>query len=468
MTTPSKALGAVLSAVVGLAVSGCDEYRIETVLYSDGSADRAIYQPAEDTPKDARRSDRWQQVTFAPAPAKAAKEGWSGLIRDLPLKGPDKDRPYLAAWGRFPSPDRIPGHVEFKAPEGSAVPPGKLVRRYRRNDYVFVVEYQWRETLTDVVTLADLRPAREELTDLVLQVGEDIFQEAVGPDYDSRELFKWLRSEGKAMLAEVTEARFVQYAARKGPGGDDAFKEELADILARHGLALKAQGQWLDDKGTEKALEKFCVARLVRGVRDRKSGAAVDQATAAAWLREMVNRSDKESEKNRFEKAAVKVIARKYQGQEALQRRLQALQVRVLGLYRGSLILPAPQSHAFHYTLTMPGKVVESNGQILTDNRVRWRFGAEDAYPLGYEMSCSSLEAQLRDQAELLKGQPLADREAMLDYVKAVAGNDKLLAALEACRKQKSMAPLYELRKQQTELDRLLKLLKLPADGKGP
>jgi hypothetical protein len=468
MTTTSKALGAVLLAVVGLAVSGCDEYRIETVLYSDGSVDRAIYQPAEDTPKDARKSDRWKQVTFAPAPDKAAKEGWSGLIRDLPLKAPDRDRPYLAAWARFPSPDRIPDHVEFKAPEGSKVPSGKLVRRYQRNDYVFVVEHRWREALTDVVTLADLRQAREELADLLLQVGEDSFQEAVGPNYDSRELFKWLRSEGKAMFAEITEARFIQYAARKGQGGDDAFKDELAAILARHGLALKAQGQWLDDKGTEEALEKFCVAQLVRGVRDRKSGAAVDPATAATWLREMVKRNDKESEKNRFEKAAAKVIDRKYQGQAALQRRLQALQVRVLGLYRGSLILPAPQSHAFHYTLMMPGKVVECNGQILTDNRARWQFGAEDAYPLGYEMSCSSLEAQPQNQRELLKGQPLADREGMLDYVKAVAGNDKLLAALEECRKQKSMAPLYELRKQQIELDRLLKLLKLPADGKGP
>jgi hypothetical protein len=463
MTLTSKTLGALLLAALGIAVSGCDVYRIETILYSDGSVDRAIYQPAENTPKDARNADRWQQVTFAPTPDKATKEGWSGLIRDLPLKGPDKERPYLAAWGRFPAPDRIPDHVEFRAPEGSKAPAGKMVRSYQRNDYVFVVQHRWRETLTDVVTLADMRKAREELADLLLQLSQDIFNEAVGPDYDSSELFRWLRSEGNTVLAEVTDERFVQYAVRKGPDGADAFKEEFGDILARHGLALKVQGKWLDDESAGKAVEAFCLAQLVRGVRDKKASAAVDRDTAAGWLREIMNRSDKKNETNRFEKAAEKVIAKKYQGQEALNRRLGALQVRVSGLYGDSLNLPSQDHHSFHYTLTMPGKVVETNGNVLTDTRVRWRFGAEEAYPQGYEMFCSSLEAQVKNQKELLGGQPLADRECMLEFVNEVEGNDKLIEALEACRKQKGMAPLYEVRKQQIEIDRLLKLLKLPS-----
>jgi hypothetical protein len=293
-------------------------------------------------------------------------------------------------------------------------------------------------------------------------VGEDVFAEAVGPDYDATDLFRWLRSEGKAMLAEVTDARFVRHAVRKGRAGAfDSFNEE-ADILARHGLALRVGGKWLDGDGAAQAVEDYCVAQIMRGVRVKKSGATVDRATAAVWLREVMDRSDKNGEKNRFEKAAERVIDRKYQGQEVLHQRLLALQVRVCGLYRGSLIPAGQGLHVFRCTLMMPGVVAETNGQILGDHRVRWQFGAEEAYPLGYEMACSSLEAQAQVQKELLKGQPLADREALLEFVNEVAGNEKLTRALAACRKQNSMAPLYELRKEKVEVDRLLRLLKLP------
>ena len=146
MTCSSRTRIGLVAMALAIAAVGCDTYRIETVLYPDGSVDRAIYQPEKDTPKDARNAEHWKQVTFAPSPDASEKEGWSGLIRDLPLREANKDRTYIAAWGHFPSPDQIPDHVEFKAPEGSKVPAGKLVRTYKKNDYLFVVEYEWRET----------------------------------------------------------------------------------------------------------------------------------------------------------------------------------------------------------------------------------------------------------------------------------------------------------------------------------
>jgi hypothetical protein len=466
MTCSSRTRIGLVALALAIAAVGCDTYRIETVLYPDGSVDRAIYQPEMDTPTDARNAEHWKQVTFAPSPDASEKEGWSGLIRDLPLREANKDRTYIAAWGHFPSPDQIPDHVEFKAPEGSKVPAGKLVRTYKKNDYLFVVEYEWRETLTDVVTLGDMRKAREELADLMLKVGEDIFNEAVGPAYDSAELFKWLRSEGKTMLAEATDACFVQLAARKNRAGQEALEDELANILERHGLALKKQGKWLADEAKIKALDDFAVTQIVRGVRVKKDGTQVDKEMAALWWEEMTNRTDKKNEQNRFEKAAKKVIDAKYGGEKALDQRLQALQVRVSGLYKNSLILPAPTNgHAFHNTLTMPGEVVAANGAILSGNRVRWKFAADEAYPLGYEMTCRSLVAQVQNQKDLLKGQPLADRETMLEFIDQVKRNDKLIGALEACRKDKSMAPLYEVRKENVDIDRLIKLLKLPASS---
>lgn len=463
MTNSFKTIGIELLAAILLAATGCDVYRIETVLNSDGSVDRAIYQPAEGTPNVAQNAVLWKQITYAPPPDASEKAGWSGLIRDLPLKGPDKDRPYFAAWGHFPSQDRVPDHVEFSAPEGSKVPAGKMARIYQCSDFLFVVRHRWRETLTDVVTLSDMRKARDELADLALKVGEDIFNEAVGPEFDSSGLFKWLRSEGTTVMAEFTDARFVQYTARKGKQGDDALKEEFADILARHGLALKIHGKWLDDKALQEAVEGFCVGRIMNGVRDKKTGAPVPKEMATIWFREILKENGNKGEQTRFAKAADKVIETKYQGQKAFHDRIANIQVRVTGLYRGSVILPQQGIHAFHCTLTMPGTIVEANGQLLGANRARWKFGAEEAYPLGYEMSCTSLEPLVQNQDSFLHGRFLVDQERMQEFVDEVQNNEKLISAFEECRKQKSMAPLYELRKEKVDIDRLLKLLKLPS-----
>src|SRR4051794_13425117 len=88
------------------------------------------------------------------------------------------------------------------------------------------------------------------------------------------------------------------------------------------------------------------------------------------------------------------------------------------------------------YTLSVPGKVVETNGQLLADDQVRWRFAAIEAYPLGYEMSCRSLEGQTRVQKDLLQEERLGTRATMLAYVALVGNNPKMLEVLRECRRQ--------------------------------
>src|SRR5207253_292709 len=121
----------------------------------------------------------------------------------------NKDLNYFAAWGTFKTVKDLPDNVLVKAPEKSGVPDGKLVREHARNDCVFVVEHVWRETLTDVVTLEDMRKARDELADLVIGVYAEAFDEAVGKDYDAADLAKWFRTEGKTWAAELTDFGFV-------------------------------------------------------------------------------------------------------------------------------------------------------------------------------------------------------------------------------------------------------------------
>src|SRR5262249_28050034 len=134
---------------------------------------------------------------------------------------------------------------------------GRLVRQATRKDYVFAIEYRWSETLTDLVTQEGMRNARAELADFLLGVAADTFEEAVGNDYDGSALFNQLRTEGKPWLAESTDFAFLYCATHKGKATRAGLWDGLADVCARRGLNLKAQGKFLDQQGLAKACDDF-------------------------------------------------------------------------------------------------------------------------------------------------------------------------------------------------------------------
>jgi hypothetical protein len=233
---------------VGIGSPGClHVYRSETVWHADGSVDRAIYQDWNATPDSMRGSKAWQQTTSAPDPQKLDRQGWSGPISTLPVRPGSDGGSYFAAWGRFPSPRDIPVHFVHKAPENSGVADAELVRDCHSTDYVFVREFRWRETLTDVVKFEEMRSAREQLADLLIDFGRDSFDEAYGRDYDINGLVSWLRTEGKTWLAELTDYAYLHAAARKGRAAFSENVHGMAEICARHGLALQANGKYLGD-----------------------------------------------------------------------------------------------------------------------------------------------------------------------------------------------------------------------------
>jgi hypothetical protein len=461
-----RLLPSVAVLLLGVAASGCQQtFRSETVLHDDGSVERAVYQPASQTPAAAQRPQVWKQVTAAPNPTELEKQGWAGPIAHLPIRAPDKEKEYVAAWGDFKTVQDLPDHLVFKAPQGSGLPDSKLVRGYTRTDYVFLVEHRWRETLTDVVTLEDMRKAREELADFLIDVLSDGFDEAVGKDYDASTFFRSLRAEGKPWLAEMTDFLFVHCAAHKGGSADPALLDGLADICGRHGLVFKKEGQFLDDEAAGKALDEFVVGHICRGVRNKATGKPVDRETASLWWREF--KGGDNPPPPLLKPALDRVIAAKYGGKDGFDSRCGALFARVFGVHMMDGVFRHEQ---LDYTLTVPGEVVESNGQLLAGNRVRWRFNAFAAYPLGYEMACRSLDARPQAQQDLLHGQPLKSREALVQFADVAAGLPGVADALQECRKQGKMAPLYEYRLKVARnpktpvkpVNDLLKLLGLP------
>jgi hypothetical protein len=166
--------------------------------------------------------------------------------------------------------------------------------------------------------------------------------------------------------------------------------------------------------------------------------------------------------------AAVRVIKARYGSEEAVSGLLVHRVARIVGLY----YLGVFRRCEFDYTLTVPGEVVETNGVLRGNNRVRWQFESRDAYPLGYAMTCRSLEVPQAVQKDLLPAGALADREARLRFVQYVGGDGEVLQTLKRCREASSWKPLYAYRKglegkapravQLQTLERLMRLLKLP------
>src|SRR5262249_9633945 len=114
----------VLSSTLSL---GCPSstYRSETVLHDDGSLDRAIYQPAGETPDAARKANLWQQITYAPNPDALKKANFMGAITDLPIREAGQETPYFAAWNKFKSAKDVPEYYVQKAPPKTDLPDAK-------------------------------------------------------------------------------------------------------------------------------------------------------------------------------------------------------------------------------------------------------------------------------------------------------------------------------------------------------
>lgn len=450
MTLRRRLSLAVTLTLLGTGIAGCrNTYRSDTVLHADGSVDRAIEQPQQTTPEAARQPGIWKEVTL-----KDQSEG-SGLFRRIVH--------LVTAQGHFRLPAEIPDYLRITAPPGSGLLDGKLKRQYERRDYVFVVEHRWRETLTDGVTFEDMRKARKELADLAIDLFADAFRQGIGPEYDPSNLLQWMRTEGENWLAEITDYLYLNAASRE-PLSQAALADGLAEICARHGLHLKAQGKLLDKDKLDQVMRDYAIQLIAVHVRTVKDGKKVDHATIATWL----------AKNGPLDQGWKKLDFTKYGGQKAVQDRLLALAARTVGLHIVSLVRDG-EDRQCEYSLQVPGEVVATNGVLLAPDRVRWQFSGFDAYPSGYTMACRSLAPQADAQNMLLRATPLATREAMLQFVALVADDPALLQRLQECRRQHSMEPLKAYRKslatrkgdaeQRARADQVMKFLNLQVDS---
>ena len=79
----------------------------------------------------------------------------------------------------------------------------------------------------------------------------------------------------------------------------------------------------------------------------------------------------------------------------------------------------------YEFSLTLPGTIVETNGTLESDSRVRWSFNLEEAFAFGYTMRCRSIEPNLAAQRAALGADRVTTRAAMLRYVALVDGRGR-------------------------------------------
>ena len=462
LTAPAMVIAALLTL-------GCEPnlYRAETELHADGSVHRAIYQPVEATPPDAQKAGVWKTSTYA---KRIEHDKWTGGISDLPRADRDERHPYFAAWGRFESPDKLPQAYSKKAPR--TLQDGKLDIEYQREDYVLVVEHRYRENLTDIVTLDDMHLARGELADLLVPLAQHILDEALGGEYDTTMLADWLNQTGAPWFFELTDVVF-EAGARKALS-EEKLAAAMAPICARRGLVLTdASGKLLDNEAIEDAVEAYATKVLREHLQRRDGGKVSDEAisTIVEWIGLKDRPANSDDPYKYYRDSVEKVIAGKFGNDEAFKDAVEPLVARVLGLYASDLL---GKRHHFRYTLTMPGTIVRTNGTLLSDRSVRWTFEGMDAYPFGYAMECDSLVVQAGLETELLGRKVLVDNETTFKYIDLVGSHDALREVMQACAREKSMAPYYKAcdasaaaSTTEQELDALGKLLGLPKERAG-
>ena len=490
--------------VVGMVVvlaGGCSDktFKIETRINSDGTIDRAICQPGDSLPgPPGHLQDGWDETRVVGLPSDDTPIRQMKLVDARTKKG--KEANYFAGWGRFKDVADIPDHFVVHA-EGLDRQ-GRLVRNFQHRDLGLVVEYAWKETLTDVIKLDDRLRARDLWTSLFIDLTIATLKHRFGKTYRFESLETWARKIAAAVVADVLELD-LEFALRRREPDETEFENRLLLLLARHDLMMTGPDgkvlKKLDGEDFEEKVLTPFVRRLLRQhVRDAEGKSLGEDAVEEilAWLPLVgapeepgpatipaagftdgpADVLDGARPPTRLEISWEAVVIKRFGSEKAFEKRSRHLSARIWGVYRTPFLSLGGGRH-FEVSLQLPGDVVETSGTITGAGEVAWRFPAAAAFPSGYRMDCRSLEIR-PGAAELLKHFKPADRrKVLLKLVRLIsADDDPLLAVLRSSADRKSWSPLVEYRrslnrkKQAAEvkrLDGLYRLLQLPLSGSG-
>ncbi|MFT5324610.1 MAG: hypothetical protein ACI8P0_002474 [Planctomycetaceae bacterium] len=450
------------AAVCLLALSGCKVgyFHAETKLLLDGSIERAILQPAAGTPDAAMEPGLWEKTGWS---RERSFRGFDGGIRDLPAARGKKE--YFVAWTKAGSVDDLPKHFEKSAIDESFT--SQFERQLERRDLGLLIEFTWKETLTDTVTLEDFRKARQEAVDLYCEILEPAWERSLGEEYDTSKLIECIQNEGAAFIFEVTDVAYdyerslAQTLREKHQ--EETLKKLIIAVCEKHGFVglLDENGTFQDEVAIQHA------TRIIGAVLVRRDGESLKPEEISTLLNGVKRTDEKSSTDSRFDKEWDRVIKSRPGGEKALKKQYENLSSRIGGVHRG--LIPK-STEDFRFTMSFPGFVVQTNGILRAANQVRWQFHSFDAWPAGFTMTGQSL---LDDSSSIKELQPWRQslNPGSLTRLRDLVDEDvRLLGVLKKCREESHLTPLLDLENSSDDADlasladRVLKLL-LPVEG---
>jgi hypothetical protein len=404
-----KFLDRLVPALLLAALGGCGSpplFQVETVVHSDGTCDRTIWQPqAEFLPEEAARApwrSRWTDIRPVASPPAFAAAGIS-----------DGDRKYFMARGSFRGPMEIPDHFRFRVEYGPAKATGQLLPVYERIDHAFVVEHCWRETLTNIVTRDRFLKARDEVIDRGLPYVEAGITRVYGARYDVRGLLRYVRGDGRRFLEQ---AALVWYDHSAGHGPDEELVPRLAELAREFGLELcDESGKVIHDKDAERWLLSFLRHRVILGVRHR-DGSRLNEAEVQSIINPRPGNSPGSGAWTEYWNEHEKEI----------EARLSAPLLQLFGLYNNPIGFSGAGNPKFEFALRLPGEIVATSGSVDAPDRTSWKFTGDRSFPDGYVMQARSLEIDRQAQQRILGRVSLTDRDQAEDYVQTL-NEDRLL-----------------------------------------
>ena len=346
-------------------------FEARTEIRSDGSCDRTIWQPeGEMLPAEALRPQwraRWKTVAaVATPPAFATEQPHGG------------DRKYFTARGVFRSPAEIPAHFRLVADPGKEVAASELARSYEREDFGFVVEHRWRETLTNIVTPEGFLKARDEFLERAIPRAVEGVEQVYGRRYDTTALARYLRGDGRRFLEESALV-FYDLAARHRPEAEQAIA--FAAVARRFGLDLfDPAGNVVEGEESEARLKSYFRHRIALGFR-HKDGKPLTRNE----IEEILGTSGGSPFARAWE-----VYWKEHE--KALAAELGPDLFRMTGLYNGPFRWFGMGPPRFAFELGLPGLIVETNGRLIGPGRAAWKFSGDESFPGGYVMTARSLE----------------------------------------------------------------------------
>ncbi|MBN1256722.1 MAG: hypothetical protein JXA52_03340 [Planctomycetes bacterium] len=342
--------------------------------------------------------------------------------------------------GIFASPAEVP--VDFmKLTTGYDVWAQNRLR-LRQNNYVLLSTFEFEERVEDIVERPEAEEALAQGVSLISEAVISGFDGCYGEQYDLSQLDEYLRKTIPELSRRLYQVLWEIRRSRRG-GLDlelevQEWDRRLRQELSNYGLYLEPLTSEEDRQLNEARAWEFLDKKL-------RELAIPRQPEIPPLRAEILRSTEKQQELFRQIEMSVK---ESFGSMEYFFKQLDPLIPVIFGAFFEQRLIfnHAEPSFTFHFQIYLPGHIMQTNGVRDIDGSIHWRFTGEDLHLTGYPMWVRSVGIDMQKAQSLgLVGFPLnlVNLDRFLKTITTSGAPDKnLIALLDKCVAQKSLAPL--------------------------